>query len=101
MKYYADFHIHSKYSMATSKNMELPFIARAAKAKGINLMGTGDFTNPGWLYMLEKELKETDREGIYQFEGIDLSYQPRYVIYITKEDKQKKSILLFFCLISR
>jgi len=71
MKYYADFHIHSKYSMATSKNMELPFIARAAKAKGINLMGTGDFTNPGWLYMLEKELKETDREGIYQFEGID------------------------------
>jgi uncharacterized protein (TIGR00375 family) len=71
MKYYADFHIHSKYSMATSKDMELPFIAREAKAKGINLVGTGDFTNPGWLYLLEKGLKETDREGIYQFEGID------------------------------
>jgi len=71
MKYYADFHIHSKYSMATSKNMELPFIAREAKAKGINLVGTGDFTNPGWLYMLEKGLKETDRVGIYQFEGVD------------------------------
>jgi uncharacterized protein (TIGR00375 family) len=57
--------------MATSKDMELPFIAREAKAKGINLVGTGDFTNPGWLYLLEKGLKETDREGIYQFEGID------------------------------
>lgn len=57
--------------MATSKDMELPFIARGAKAKGINLVGTGDFTNPGWLYLLEKGLKETDREGIYQFEGID------------------------------
>ncbi len=71
MKYYADFHIHSKYSMATSKHMEIPFIAREAKAKGINLVGTGDFTNPGWLYMLEEGLKETDREGIYGFEGID------------------------------
>lgn len=71
MKYYADFHIHSKYSMATSKHMELPFIARGARAKGINLVGTGDFTNPGWLYMLEEGLTETSREGIYEFEGID------------------------------
>jgi uncharacterized protein (TIGR00375 family) len=70
-KYYADFHIHSKYSMATSKHMELPFIAREAKAKGINLVGTGDFTNPGWLYLLEKGLKETQREGIYEFEEVD------------------------------
>jgi uncharacterized protein (TIGR00375 family) len=70
-KYYADFHIHSKYSMATSKHMELPFIAREAKAKGVNLVGTGDFTNPGWLYLLEDGLKETKREGIYAFEEVD------------------------------
>lgn len=71
MKYYADLHIHSRYSMATSKHMEPPFIAREAKAKGINLIGTGDFTNPGWLYLLEKGLKETEREGIYEYEGVD------------------------------
>jgi uncharacterized protein (TIGR00375 family) len=70
-KYYADFHIHSKYSMATSKQMELPFIAKEAKAKGINLVGTGDFTNPGWLYLLEEGLKKTQREGIYRFEEVD------------------------------
>ncbi len=91
MKYYADFHIHSKYSMATSKHMELPFIARAAKAKGINLMGTGDFTNPGWLYMLEKELKETDREGIYQFEGIDFILSAE-VCNIYNEGGQTKKV---------
>lgn len=71
MKYYADFHIHSKYSMATSKHMELPFIVEGAKAKGVNLVGSGDFTNPGWLYMLEEGLKETGRKGIYEFEGVD------------------------------
>ena len=91
MKYYADFHIHSKYSMATSKHMELPFIASAAKAKGINLMGTGDFTNPGWLYMLEKELKETDREGIYQFEGIDFILSAE-VCNIYNEGGQTKKV---------
>jgi uncharacterized protein (TIGR00375 family) len=71
MKYYADLHIHSRYSMATSKHMELPFIAEGAKAKGVNLIGSGDFTNPGWLYMLEEGLKETGRKGIYEFEGVD------------------------------
>jgi uncharacterized protein (TIGR00375 family) len=57
--------------MATSKHMELPFIAEGAKAKGVNLVGSGDFTNPGWLYMLEEGLKETSRKGIYEFEGVD------------------------------
>jgi len=71
MKYYADLHIHSKYSRATSKSMDLPSIAESAKYKGINLLGTGDFTNPGWLYELEKNLKPTEREGIYRYNNID------------------------------
>lgn len=71
MKYYADFHIHSKYSIATSKKMEIESIAKSAKCKGINLMGTGDFTNPGWLYELENNLEETGKFGIYNYEGVD------------------------------
>lgn len=54
MRFFADFHIHSKYSRATSQEMNIPSIANWAKLKGIKLMGTGDFTHPGWL----KELKE-------------------------------------------
>lgn len=90
-KYYADFHIHSKYSMATSKHMELPFISRGARAKGVNLVGTGDFTNPGWLYLLEKSLKETEREGIYEFEGVDFILSAE-VCNIYNEGGQTKKV---------
>jgi uncharacterized protein (TIGR00375 family) len=90
-KYYADFHIHSKYSMATSKHMELPFIARGAKAKGVNLVGTGDFTNPGWLYILKEGLKETEREGIYEFEGVDFILSAE-VCNIYNEGGQTKKV---------
>jgi len=51
----ADLHIHSRYSRATSQRMSINEIARFAKIKGLNLVGTGDFTHPEWL----KEIQET------------------------------------------
>jgi len=51
----ADLHIHGRYSRATSEQMSIPEIARYSKIKGLNLVGTGDFTHPQWL----KEIKET------------------------------------------
>jgi len=70
MAYICDLHIHSKYSRATSKDMDIDHLSKWAKIKGIDLLGTGDFTHPAWL----KELKEklTEREyGIYVHGGID------------------------------
>ena len=58
MRIIADFHIHSKYSRATSKNMDLPHISQWAKNKGIDLIGTGDFTHPLWLGQIKQELIE-------------------------------------------
>jgi PHP family Zn ribbon phosphoesterase len=55
MRVIADLHIHGKYSRATSEQMSIPEIARYAKIKGLNLVGTGDFTHPQWL----SEIKET------------------------------------------
>ncbi len=55
MRVIADLHIHSRYSRATSERMCVEEIARFAKIKGLNLIGTGDFTHPKWL----KELQET------------------------------------------
>lgn len=52
MKIVADFHIHSKYSRATSKLCTLPWLWAWAQRKGITLVGTGDFTHPQW----QKEL---------------------------------------------
>ena len=48
MKLIADFHLHSAYSRATSKEMHLPVMARWAKLKGLSLLGTGDFTHPAY-----------------------------------------------------
>ncbi len=52
----ADFHIHSKYSRATSKAMEPEGINEVAKLKGISVVGTGDFTHPGYLRELKEKL---------------------------------------------
>ena len=46
MVFVADFHIHSKYSRATSPNMDLENLDKWAKIKGIKILGTGDFTHP-------------------------------------------------------
>ncbi len=65
MKFIADFHIHSKYSRATSKNMEIPVLSKTAKVKGIHLLGTGDFTHPAWLEHLKENLVPA-AEGLYK-----------------------------------
>lgn len=69
MRIIADFHIHSKYSRATSRDMEIPPISRWAKIKGINLVGTGDFTHPDWLKEIKSYLKEYE-DGIYEYQGV-------------------------------
>ncbi len=53
MKIIADFHIHSKYSRATSPKMDLEHIFESAKEKGITIVGTGDFTHPEWFNNLK------------------------------------------------
>ncbi|MFB0508947.1 MAG: endonuclease Q family protein [bacterium] len=64
MQFIADLHIHSKFSRATSHDMLIPKIAETAKLKGIQLLGTGDFTHPKWLELLKKDLKPTGN-GLY------------------------------------
>ena len=68
--YIADFHIHSKYSRATSKDMDVENLARWAKIKGISLLGSGDFTHGGWLTELKKNL-EPKGNGIFRHKEVD------------------------------
>jgi len=65
MKFIADFHIHSHYSRATSKKLDLQHIYREAQIKGINLVGTGDFTHPGWFAELSENLVSAE-QGLYE-----------------------------------
>jgi len=70
MEFIADFHIHSKYSRATSRNMEVKSLSEWAKIKGIALMGTGDFTHHLWLEELKHYLEDCGN-GLYKYNGIN------------------------------
>ncbi|MCD6592692.1 DNA helicase UvrD [Candidatus Bathyarchaeota archaeon] len=63
---YADLHIHSKYSRATSARMNIDEIARFAPIKGLNLVGTGDFTHPQWFKELREKLTPESGTGLYK-----------------------------------
>lgn len=56
MEYIADFHIHSKYSRATSRDMDLPHIEQMARVKGIGIVGASDFTHPAWFAEIKNQL---------------------------------------------
>jgi uncharacterized protein (TIGR00375 family) len=58
--FYADLHIHSRFSRATSNDMDLSTIEQWAQIKGIKLIGTGDFTHPEWLKEIEEKLIEEE-----------------------------------------
>lgn len=64
MEFIADFHIHSKYSRATSRGMQVETLAEAARKKGITLLGTGDFTHPLYLKELKAKLRPANN-GLY------------------------------------
>lgn len=63
----ADLHIHSRYSRATSQRMSIGEIARFAKIKGLDLVGTGDFTHPKWLSELKELLAPEANTNLYKF----------------------------------
>jgi uncharacterized protein (TIGR00375 family) len=71
MRVIADLHIHGKYSRATSEQMSIPEIARYAKIKGLNLVGTGDFTHPQWLKEINETLIEDGESGLFKLATAD------------------------------
>lgn len=72
-----DLHIHSRYSRACSRDLELPKIALACEKKGINICATGDFTHPGWFQHIQDSLAE-DSPGLYKLK--DASSKTRFIL---------------------
>jgi uncharacterized protein (TIGR00375 family) len=66
MRVIADLHIHSKYSRATSEKMNINEIVRFARIKGLNLVGTGDFTHPRWLKEVSQDLTKDSDTNLYK-----------------------------------
>lgn len=74
MRFIADFHIHSKYSRATARNMDLENLDKWAKIKGIKVLGTGDFTHPEWFKELKEKLEPAE-PGLFKLKKNDFSKQ--------------------------
>jgi len=68
MRFIADFHIHSRFSRATSKEITLINLAKWAKIKGVNVLGTGDFTHPLWFKELKNGLEPAE-PGLYRLKS--------------------------------
>ena len=61
----ADLHIHSHFSRATSRDLTPELLDWWARRKGIQVVGTGDFTHPGWRQELAEKLIPAE-EGLYR-----------------------------------
>ena len=64
MRFVADLHIHSRFSRATSRDLDPEHLFLWAQKKGIKVIGTGDFTHPAWLRELKNKLVPAE-EGLY------------------------------------
>jgi uncharacterized protein (TIGR00375 family) len=62
---FADFHIHSRFSRACSKDINLSNLVKWARIKGLGILGTGDFTHPIWIEELKNSL--TEQNGIFYY----------------------------------
>ncbi len=65
MRFIADLHLHSKYSRATAKNLDLESIHVSAQIKGIQVVATGDFTHPAWFSEIKEKLTPCNN-GFFQ-----------------------------------
>ncbi|HYN92967.1 MAG TPA: endonuclease Q family protein, partial [Pilimelia sp.] len=83
-RFVADLHIHSKYSRACSRDLDLPNLAWWARRKGIALLGTGDFTHPAWHDHLREALVPAE-PGLYRLRpdlqaDVDRKLPPRLAV---------------------
>ncbi len=60
MKFIADLHVHSKYSRATAKNLDIENLYIAAQLKGLTVIATGDFTHPAWFAEIKEKMIEAE-----------------------------------------
>ncbi len=65
MRFFADFHIHSHFSMATSKQLTPEKLDYWAAIKGLKVIGSGDFTHPGWQTELKEKLEPAE-DGLFR-----------------------------------
>ncbi|MGH7157100.1 MAG: endonuclease Q family protein [Candidatus Saccharimonadales bacterium] len=82
MVYYADFHIHSRFARATSKNLTLPVLDEFARKKGIGVLGTGDFTHPEWFAEINQLLTPAPEPGLFILKTANADNATRFILSV-------------------
>lgn len=70
MRFTLDLHIHSRFARACSPQLTLENIAITAQRKGVDIVGTGDFTHPEWFKSIVSELEEVKSSGLYRHKKV-------------------------------
>lgn len=78
LKFIADFHIHSHFSVATSGNLVPEHLEHWARLKGIDVVGTGDCIHPGWLDEIREKM-EPAGNGLYRLKSRYRLEESRYL----------------------
>lgn len=90
MSIIADLHIHSRFSRATSTELNIENLQKYALIKGVDLLGTGDFTHPEWIKEIKQKLHD-DGTGILRTkEGFPFVLQGEISLIYTQDNSGRK-----------
>lgn len=91
MGFYADLHIHSKHSYATSKDCDLERLSLWGRKKGLSVVATGDFTHPAWFAELQEKLAPAE-PGLFRLRE-DLDKAVRAMLPLSCRDNPIRFML--------
>ena len=86
----SDLHIHSRYSRACSKHINVENLEKYAKMKGLHLLGTGDFTHKEWRSELNRELEEDDYGILRTKSGFPFLWQTEISLMYSQDGKGRR-----------
>ena len=86
----SDLHIHSRYSRACSKAINVENLEKYARLKGMNLLGTGDFTHKEWRNELDRELEEDDYGILRTKSGFPFLWQTEISLMYSQDGKGRR-----------
>ncbi len=87
--YNSDLHVHSRFSIAVSKSLNLDTMIETSKKKGLNILGTGDILQPDWLKYMENNL-EKDRDNAYSYKRVN------FILQTEIEDQESVHEIILF-----
>lgn len=88
----SDLHIHSRFSRACSKDLNFENLTKWAKTKGLNLLGTGDFTHPTWLNEIKK--LTPNNKGFYYYKNFPYIITGEISLIYTQEKGRRVHLVL-------